>query len=160
MNLRQISTVSSPVFLPCQVKIFNIFNWSSVLYIQFAVRVTCNMWLLKNYEISFFSHRSRALWWTRMLKCSFWKDGITIILIICVMIWLLQNIVTIWTSALVLIMYLHLKHPGKQKKINFDFYIHYVMFNFILYQNHYKTIFQTINIFVWFVHISNFRAKF
>lgn len=54
MNLRQISTVSSPVFLPCQVKIFNIFNWSSVLYIQFAVRVTCNMWLLKNYEISFF----------------------------------------------------------------------------------------------------------
>lgn len=71
MNLRQISTVSSPVFLPCQVKIFNIFNWSSVLYIQFAVRVTCNMWLLKNYEISFFSHRNRALWSTRMLTCSF-----------------------------------------------------------------------------------------
>lgn len=124
MNLRQISTVSSPVFLPCQVKIFNIFNWSSVLYIQFAVRVTCNMWLLKNYEISFFSHRNRALWSTRMLKCSFWKDGITIIFIICVMIWLLQNIVTIWTSAVVLIMYLHLKHPGKQKKkFNFDLHV-------------------------------------
>lgn len=116
MNLRQISTVSSPVFLPCQVKIFNIFNWSSVLYIQFAVRVTCNMWLLKNYEISFFHTEIGHSGQLVCLHVRFWKDGITIIFIICVMIWLLQNIVTIWTSAVVLIMYLHLKHPGKQKK--------------------------------------------
>lgn len=71
------------------------------------VNMITNLW---QYAIIFFLNITFAY----LFICKVWKDGITNIFFICVMIFLLQNFVTIFKFADVLIVYLNLKPSLEQ----------------------------------------------